>query len=136
MAYIKFKDKDTAHFDVDDTLIIWVTNMTEEQEKRAVQVVDSMGTTFHIPNTPMIDKLKAHHEKGDVVVVWSQGGADWAEAVVKALKLEKYVHAILTKPTHYYDDLEVDVWMPKRIYENIEEPSIGGLKRFKDIDND
>jgi len=121
MAYVKFTDKNTAYFDCDDTLIIWATNMTEEQEKRSVKVTDAMGDTFHIPNTPMIDKLKDHHFKGDAVVVWSQGGSDWAEAVVKALGLAEYVDVILTKPTHYYDDLEVDMWMPKRIYENIEE---------------
>ena len=39
---------------------------------------------------------------------------------MKALKIEEYVDVILTKPTHYYDDLEVEVWMPTRIYENIE----------------
>lgn len=47
-----------AYFDVDDTLIIWVTNMTEEQEKRSVKVTDSFGDTLHLPNTPMIEKLK------------------------------------------------------------------------------
>ena len=121
MAYIKFTDKNTAYFDVDDTLIIWVNNMSEEQEKRSAIVTDEWGDTFHIPNTPMIEKLRQHHYKGDAVVVWSQGGADWAEAVVKALDLENCVDVILTKPTHYYDDLEVDMWMPTRIYENIED---------------
>ena len=121
MTYVKFTDKNTAYFDVDDTLIMWVTNMTEEQEKRSVMVEDGNNYTFHIPNTPMIEKLKEHKMKGDDVVVWSQGGADWAEAVVIALDLERYVDVILTKPTHYYDDLEIDAWMPKRIYENIED---------------
>jgi len=123
-----------AYFDVDDTLVIHATNMTEEQEKRSIRVRDECFTTSCIPNTPMIEKLKDHYIRGDGVCVWSQGGSDWAEAVVKALKLEKYVHVILTKPTHYYDDLEVDMWMPQRIYENIEEPKAGGFKLFKDID--
>lgn len=48
--------------------------------------------------------------------MWSAGGGEWAEAVVKALGLEKYVDLVMNKPSWYYDDKEAKDWMGKRIY--------------------
>jgi hypothetical protein len=52
------------------------------------------------------------------VVIWSQGGSDHAESVVKQIGLENYIHAILPKPESYIDDLPFEQQYIKRIYKN------------------
>lgn len=47
------------------------------------------------------------------MVVWSAGGWDWAEAVVKTLKLENFVDLVISKPTWTYDDLQPSEFIPK-----------------------
>lgn len=49
-------------------------------------------------------------------MVWSAGGGDWAEAVVKALGIEEMVDIVMSKPSWYYDDKPCEDWMGKQIY--------------------
>ena len=73
-----------------------------------------------------IEELILQKLKGSHIVVWSKGGADWAESVVIGLGLEKYVDAIMTKPDVVYDDLPVEQWITKRI--NMEENDDGSFR--------
>lgn len=43
---------------------------------------------------------------GFVVIVWSTSGHEWAEQVVKALKLENEVDYVMSKPHRMFDDCE------------------------------
>ena len=63
--------------------------------------------------------MKRHGSRGIDVIVWSKGGVHWAEMVVRALKIEKYVAGIMTKPFCYYDDLKNPLGSHR--YFNIEE---------------
>ena len=106
-----FKERKTVYFDVDDTLLEWKT--CKKTDKNAIKVVNNGHTFYKRAIYPNINGLKAHFLAGHLVVVWSAGGSSWAETVIKALKLQKYVNVILTKPDFYYDDKEVSHWFPK-----------------------
>lgn len=65
-----------------------------------------------------VDMLKAFKLKGHNIIVWSQGGAEWAGEVVEALGLAPYVDAVMPKPDWYVDDLDINKWVNpgQRIY--------------------
>lgn len=120
--------KQTTFVDVDDTLVMW--NATPEQlEKDGVDFecpgsmhdIDNDGnpewspswTARLLPHKKHIEQIKKHKMRGHTIIVWSQGGFDWAAAVVKALKLEDFVDLVISKPTWMYDDLPAAGFMPK-----------------------
>lgn len=99
-----------AYFDIDDTLVRWRVNKTEEVIKFVCRGRESVGN----PIRANIDELIVQALKGSSIVVWSRGGSDWGKAVVEGLGIEKYVDVITTKPTQLYDDIEAVNWLPKR----------------------
>jgi FMN phosphatase YigB (HAD superfamily) len=104
-------------FDVDDTLVLW-DEKHRAQGTFLVRITDPYDnkTVWLTPHQPHIKLLKNHFARGTVIVVWSQGGFAWAEAVVKALGLEDYVHFVMSKPRAYVDDLPTTSWMTERIF--------------------
>jgi len=81
--------------------------MWDEKVKGNTVCIMCDGHLVHmVRNEGNIEELKRHGSRGIDVIVWSKGGAYWAEIVVKALGLERYVAAIMNKPFCYYDDLE------------------------------
>lgn len=132
-----------TYFDVDDTLIMWnrpvvddpdvieITCPTSRTMRTLMEMSDDGSLAPDTPSEPVevgswtervkphrkhIEELKKHKMRGHTVIVWSAGGWEWAEAVVRALKLEKYVDLVLEKPTWYYDDLPAQEFMGKRYY--------------------
>lgn len=127
-------------FDVDDTLVKWdraqysdidklhavaITCPTSRQSKiieqetgEEAKLENAKGTwtEYLIPHRKHIEQLKLHKLRGHTIIVWSAGGWEWAEAVVRALKLEQYVDLVIEKPMWYYDDLTANEFMGKRIY--------------------
>lgn len=103
----------TIYFDVDNTLIMHLDGATISNECVAIEVWGM--TTYVKPHFKHITTLKKYKEKGFKVVVWSGGGEEWATEVIKSLGLTQHVDVILSKPTVYYDDLEVQDFMPKNI---------------------
>lgn len=75
-------------------------------------------TVERIPLRSNIQLIKDMHARGRYIIVWSAGGWQWAEAVVKSLGLEPHVHLILEKPIAYVDDLEANEFMGQRIFLN------------------
>ena len=120
----KLSDKNTAFFDVDDTLVLWSSKYRDidppiefpvpEKHQERLQ----SRTVKCIPHRPHIEQLLRHAARGHNVVVWSAGGADWAETVVQMLGLEGIVDVCMSKPEWYYDDLQHHEVLPKsdRIY--------------------
>lgn len=100
--------------DVDDTLVMWNWHTGSYD----VEVKDPYFDNVYKlkKHNKHIKILKDHYARGFYVVVWSAGGFAWAEAVVKALGLEKHVHQIMTKPCKFIDDLEADEILVNRIY--------------------
>lgn len=105
--YTKNNNGNITLFDVDDTLVF--LDPLEGVEPLIVQNGPYQEVVY--PNLPEIESLKRSAFRGHFIRVHSQGGQDWAEVVVKALKLENYVDSIECKPKWYHDDLPADSWM-------------------------
>jgi len=139
-----FPCSQTTFFDVDDTLIMWsrpafgdpdaieitcpasrtqraLMDLTEDgiltPETPPSEMVE-VGTWTELvkPHKKHVEQLKLHKMRGHTIIVWSAGGWEWAEVVVRALKLEKFVDLVIEKPTWVYDDLPVVEFMPKNIW--------------------
>ena len=98
------------YFDVDQTLVDHLYQSPEESMEIGV---DGILTSVK-PIQMNIDMMKLLKSQGMAIVVWSQGGYRWAEAVVKALGLESYVDLVITKPKMYFDDLDCRSFMGER----------------------
>lgn len=109
------KAESVTCYDVDGTL---VTRKPNCRGWSGMNVVNPYTGTVHLlhPLENHIELLKSHHAQGSYIKVWSSAGWEWALAVVKALKLEKYVHAVETKPNRLVDDLPVNEIFPTRIF--------------------
>lgn len=83
--------KRVIYIDVDDTLI------------------RSVGTK-RIPIPSVIAKIRALHEEGASLYLWSSGGAEYARASAAELNLEHCFTAILPIPDIYLDDQPVNEW--------------------------
>lgn len=107
---------DFSYYDVDDTLVSWNIPSNPEMLKKAIKIQDPQTKAIWdlIPNEKTINSLKQNKLAGSTIVVWSQGGWDWAEAVVKALELQEYVDCVLSKPHRYYDDIPSAEFMGTR----------------------
>lgn len=88
---IKLKKPVVVCIDVDDTLAVWNGDIYYEHEEVANQ-------------------LKRHHLRGHYVIVWSAGGVDWAERVVKEFRLEEHVDLVMAKPSFMWDDKDPKEW--------------------------
>ena len=99
------------YFDVDDTLVMWPQYSGVVHEKwnaAAIPIASPFDKKiyFLVPHERHITLLRKHKKLGKFpIVVWSQGGGAWAEAVVVALGLSDVVDVCMSKPQVYYDDL-------------------------------
>lgn len=100
--YHKIKDGGVYASDVDDTLIMWA--IPEGYDGPLVETDLDGFKDKGIPNQPAIDHLKKMKARGFAVIVWSAGGSNWAEAVVKALNLEEHVDLVMPKIDYHLDD--------------------------------
>lgn len=104
----------TIFCDVDNTLLF---SLREYPHEVTHEVVKINGRKFwvHAPHIEMIKDFKA---RGHSIIVWSAGGAEWAEEAVHALQLDELVDAVLSKPDWYIDDKKASEFMDesKRFY--------------------
>jgi hypothetical protein len=64
-----------------------------------------LGSTHYTVLGHNVETLKRFSDNpGTTIFVWSLGGAEWAEKVVRALKLQDYVDFCISKPTWFLDD--------------------------------
>lgn len=107
------KKEHVSPFDIDSTLV-----HDHKGESNYIRVEDPLGGGHIkvVPNANNIRLLKEEHARGSHIIVWSRGGYQWAENVIKALKLEEYVSDIYTKPFVYFDDKDVSEWMNQRVW--------------------
>lgn len=107
-----------AYFDVDDTLVHWgIKEGSPEVWVSYGLFKESYRMTVISEN---VEAIKLHKSRNHTVVVWSAGGYEWAAAVVKALKLEKYVDLVICKPVWYYDDLPAEKFMTNRKWGSVD----------------
>jgi len=98
----KLNNDNTTAFDVDQTLIKWLS----KYDCGMMELEYGEETVMLDPHYSHIRFLKHCKQRGDFIIVWSQNGVEWAEKVVKALDLEKYVDVVMAKPTRHVDDKE------------------------------
>jgi hypothetical protein len=99
-------------FDVDETLIFWELEMDfrhkpEEEFEDRVYIKDPHIENLWVvarPHSRMINYLKRKSSQGFHITVWSASGNAWAEAVIRALELERFVNIIMAKPQTCWDD--------------------------------
>ena len=104
MTYFKLPDRKTVFCDVDETLVLWKDDPTDLQNSVIPVANGNLVVRFHKRH---IQLVKQFYVIGWNVIVWSQGGSDHAEHIVKACGLENYIHAILPKPEVVMDDKEI-----------------------------
>ncbi len=105
----------TIFFDVDDTLVMWGKAKKHEKVVHITCPYGSQQETLR-PHKGHIKVLKDRSKRGSFIIVWSAGGYQWANAVVKALGLEDYVNLIMSKPQMYVDDKKAKDIMGERLY--------------------
>lgn len=118
-----WKYENYAEFDCDDTLVMWSGNHNQPGVgKVAIPCPYEEGRTFYLyVHDQHVNLLIAQKKRGYQVIVHSQGGWAWAEAVIKALALEQYVDVVKTKTQKYIDDLPADSWK-SRVYLKFNSP--------------
>ncbi len=104
-------------FDVDDTLVMWGVSELYKQMISIKDPYSDITENLYI-NESHVKLLKRCKQRGKTIVVWSHGGYLWAEAVVKALRIEDSVDLVMTKMEDYTDDLNVEQWVTKNLYLN------------------
>lgn len=108
---ITIKCNQPVFCDVDDTLVMWGYDSVPSE---GLIEVKCHGYTHYVkPHLAHVQQLKAHAAKGHTVIIWSQGGSEWATAAVNALGLREFVTLVIEKPHWMYDDLPAEAFMPK-----------------------
>lgn len=107
-------ENDTVLFvDCDDTLVMW--SWPPEAEKELIHISaknePALQNILVWPHKYHIEKIKRFKLRGLSVVVWSQGGYAWANAIVEALGLTEFVDAVMAKPRWVVDDLPINAWL-------------------------
>lgn len=110
--YIKMQDKRAVFFDVDQTLISWDPLYGDQSLLLHCDGFQRYVSPIHIH----VELMKEFKAVGWQVVVWSAGGADHAERVIKLIKMEDYVDLIVSKPEVYVDDLKIENQGFKRVF--------------------
>ncbi len=105
-------DKRVAYIDCDETLISWDPAAGDQS-----LLLNCDGFKRYVsPIKVHIELIKEFKAVGWQVVVWSQGGADHAERVIKLLCMEDYVDLIVSKPQVYVDDLAFENQNIRRVF--------------------
>lgn len=116
---IVFKSDKLAAFDVDETLVLWDRDYSFSPN--ADGIIPFVDPYYPNEGEPVLLYLKPNHDaihllkqlkaNGYSIMVWSKGGYQWAETVVRTLELKDYVDIIMTKPDIYVDDISADKFM-------------------------
>jgi FMN phosphatase YigB (HAD superfamily) len=119
---IKVEGDRTLYVDCDDTLVLW--NISDYPDSPRIKINLYHEDTVLVPHQKNINLLIKFRKLGYKIIVWSQSGADWAEAVVNQLLLSDYVDLVITKPTYYLDDLPASAWADRRVYRELVEKEV------------
>lgn len=101
---IVIKSDQGAFVDCDETLVLMDDINFQHPDLTIIEDEEHGIFARVIPHFAHIQKIKDHAARGHKVFIWSAGGWKWAQAVVKALKLEQYVYAIVPKGPWIWDD--------------------------------
>jgi hypothetical protein len=97
-------------FDVDDCIVLWNPPPDPDGKLKYFDIETPHGIQVLPVNQSTIDDLIQHHMQSHYVVVWSQGGHEWAKQVCDSLGITKKVNMIMNKPKWIVDDLPTTAW--------------------------
>lgn len=100
--------------DIDDTLIIWNADTTGNKTITFTEPHTNDIITV-VVNENNIRLLKEKKSRGSFIILWSQGGWQYAETIAVALGIEKYVDIVMSKPVGLIDDLPAEKWLPNPV---------------------
>lgn len=111
---ITIENDNCLFVDIDDTLILW----DKPEDYDIHKALKTSNGTMIYPHWGHIDYIKRFSARGQIVFVWSQGGFNWAEEIVKLTGLEDHIFMVMCKPKWFMDDLPASGFMPEsnRIY--------------------
>ena len=106
-------------FDCDDTLVMW----GHENHPDAVtfkDIYDPNPDAVYalVPHQRHVKMVSTYKQHNYTVVVWSQGGWQWAKEVVRVLGLEDKVDLVMSKPDVYIDDIEASKFMQRKYFKS------------------
>jgi phosphoserine phosphatase len=105
---IIIKSSRSVFIDVDNTLIFARAEFPRASQKEEEVIINGREFRIHLAHVEIIKDFKA---RGQCVVIWSQGGWEWANKIVEVLELEEYVDVIMSKPDWYFDDKGSEDWL-------------------------
>jgi FMN phosphatase YigB (HAD superfamily) len=119
------KSQKTVYFDVDDTLLIPNYQNIAHKPEDLVVINDPRSDLKKqfLKHARHIELMEQFKVRGHTVVVWSQGGWEWAQNAVYAMGIQNLVDVVLAKPDWYVDDLPSDVFMKGNIYLHPSDPT-------------
>ena len=104
------KNDQIVEFDVDDTLIIWDHPNPDYQ-------IEGIPCKIH---TKHVEAIKRFHARNQYVVVWSDGGWEWALRVVTDLGLLDHVNEVRSKSKWHFDDKPQSEWNTVLCYNKLD----------------
>lgn len=119
--------------DIDDTLLLWDVPL----DTPGVRIVEFQephlkDITRAVINENNLRLMKEKKVRGCFIILWSQGGYEYAIHVANALYINDYVDMIMTKPVGLIDDLPSSAWLPQPV--NI--PYTKNYKKPKPVSED
>lgn len=96
----------STFIDIDDTVVYW-----DKTGNRKTVVVETSWTKEELEvNENMLNTINQLYLRGFFIVLWSQSGHEWCEAVAKALNIQDKIDLCMTKPGFFYDDIPIESW--------------------------
>ena len=99
--------------DCDDTLVMW--DLSRYPDLPTIEL-DCWGAVKLRVNPKNVNLVRKLAKLGYTIIIWSQTGWEWAEAVAKGVGLYEEASMFLTKPRYHVDDLPSSVWMGPRLW--------------------
>lgn len=114
--YKLIEDSSITVCDVDKTLVDWGKDYRNKGDGK-IEFDYGSEKVYLVPHGFHPIFLKHCYNRNDLVIVWSNNGAGWAEQVVKKLGLENHVSIIMGKPSRHIDDkTELSEIVGSRVY--------------------
>jgi hypothetical protein len=112
MSKPKYKEP-IVYCDIDDTLVSWNFDYNCPGPNK-LEFKDIDGDILYLEVIKEhVNVLKSHNLRGHTIILWSAGGADWAEEVGIKIGIDDIVDAYASKPTWFYDDIPASEFMPE-----------------------
>lgn len=103
------------YIDTDETLAVWDQDSYAEDVPEVT--VNCYGVDASLqPHLANIKVIRKFHKLGYGIIIWSATGAEWAEAVSKAVGIDDLVTLYLTKPRYHMDDRPAPEWMGENVF--------------------